>query len=191
MKKSLMVVLTVVCIVVFSGILVADDASDARAAARKQLQEEKSKTAKKANQAKNSEQAKGGQAATAVSRTSAARGPGLRNPANREDMIKQRTKMMEQQFAKEAESHKAFVAKLNSIKKIAKSENATKTVAELEKLIAETNNKFEKKVKAKEENVKRYTEMMKNRPTTRPRPQQGQKREQRGAGAEKKADEVK
>lgn len=186
-----MVVLTVVCIVVFSGILVADDASDAREAARKQLQENKTKSAKKATQAKNAEQAKGGQAAGAGRRTSGARGPGLRNPADRETMIKQRAKMMEQQFTKEKESHNSFVARLTAIKKIAKSENAAKTVAELEKLIAETNNKFDKKVEAQKENVKRYSEMMKNRPTARPRPQQGQKREQRGAGAEKKADEVK
>lgn len=185
MKKSLMVVFTVLCIVAFSGILTADETKDAKAEADKKIRAIGAKQSKQIHQSKQAERAKQGQAATTGRRTGAQGGP-----ANRAEMTKQRAKMMEQQFAKDQQSHKSFIAKLTAIRKIAKSENASKTVAELDKLIAESNSKFEAKVKHQKERAQMYSEMMNRSSMSRPRGQ-GTDRPRRGAEAGKKDAKVK
>ncbi len=178
-----MAVFTVVCIVAFSGILSAESVRNegidkARAAARERIKSARPEKAETGEQ-------------TAPKRVTPARTPTRRampmGPADRAKMIKQRTQMMEEQFKKEKETHNTFIGKLQAIKKIAKSEKATKTVAELEKLIAENNSKFEKKTKEHTERLKKYSDAAKNRPTVRPRPQQNAEKAAQPGKAVKKA----
>ena len=175
-----MAVFTVVCIVAFSGILSAEEVDKARAAARERIKSarpEKTETGEQDTPER-----------VTPGRTSSRRAMPS-GPADRAKMIKQRTKMVEEQFKKEKEAHNTFIGKLQAIKKIAKSEKAAKTVAELDKLIAENNSKFEKKTKEHTERLKRYSDAAKNRPTVRPRPQQDSGKAAQPDKAVKKAPE--
>lgn len=149
MKKSLMTLIAVVAIVAVTGIVIAEEKEEKQRGKRGASVEQRERSAR-------SDEAR---AESQKRRMQGVEGPGGREgrgPMDREAMMKQRTKMLEDQNAKERKTHEAFVGELKAIKKLADKEGAEKTSARLQKLIAQTNKKFEAKVKAQKDRMQRY-----------------------------------
>ena len=153
MKKTLITLIAAVAIVAVVGVAMAAEEEESKPRVKRNANVERrvqqSEEARAEFQKKRAE----GQGSTRTPR------PGFgqsRGPIDREAMMKQRTKMMEQQAAKEKKTHQTFVGKLKAIKKLADKEGAKKTSASLQELIDETNKKFEDKIKAQKDRMQRY-----------------------------------
>jgi type I site-specific restriction-modification system R (restriction) subunit len=86
-----------------------------------------------------------------------------RKPRSQEDRMKRLQMQQADQLRRTQEAPKALIQNLNAIKKLAEKEKATETVAALEKLIAKTQKKMDKKVQGINERQAKYQEMMEKR----------------------------
>jgi hypothetical protein len=93
-----------------------------------------------------------------------------KQPRNPKDRMKRLQMQQVEQIKRTQEAPQALIKNLNAIKKLAEKEKATETVAALEKLIARTQKKMDKKVQGIKEQQAKYQEMMEKRGKSGPMP---------------------